>query len=208
MNGIDTFLGELSSAQPVPGGGSVAALQTAMGAALLVMVANLTIGRKKYQAVESQVVDIKDRAAVLCTAAQRLVQEDIDAYQRVADVLSMPRETEEQKVQRSLRMQEALKAAVQPPLETMRVASQIAGLAEQLVEVGNVSAISDVGTAVLASRAGFHAARLNVDINLASIRDEGWVPQMRRVADDVPAPEEAQERVMQRVHQVISGGEG
>src|SRR5690349_1504649 len=91
MPDLEVFLGDLSSAEPVPGGGSVAALHCALGAALVAMVANLTIGRKKYAHVEVDAIRIRDRALSLCDRALTLITEDADAYRAVADAMGLPR---------------------------------------------------------------------------------------------------------------------
>jgi methenyltetrahydrofolate cyclohydrolase len=179
MTDLADFLEELSSAQPVPGGGSVAALECALGASLLVMVSNLTLGRKKYADVETRVLEIRGEAERLRERATQLSDEDVLAYGRVAGVLAMPRETDAQKVERRESMQAALKGAVEPPLATMATAGGVLDLAADLMRIGNRSAISDVGTAAGAARAGFDAALLNVEINLASISDAQWVESIR-----------------------------
>jgi formiminotetrahydrofolate cyclodeaminase len=176
---LDEFMEQLSSADPVPGGGSVAALECALGASLLIMVANLTVGRKKYADVEDRVSNIREESVALRVRSARLADDDVAAYGRVARVLDMPRETDVQKMERRDHMQTALKGAVEPPLGTMVAAARILDLAADLMVIGNRSAISDVGTAAGAARAGFEAAFLNVEINLRSISDAEWVQSIR-----------------------------
>jgi methenyltetrahydrofolate cyclohydrolase len=200
-----TFLEELASAEPVPGGGSVAALQTAMGAALIVMVTNLTIGRKKYAGVEVRASQIRSRAQHLCADAYRLVTEDIESYRGVAAVFAMPKGTEEEKSARHAKLQEALKVASGPPLRTMEVAGEVAQLARELVEFGNPSAISDVGSAAFAAYAGFHAAQLNVEINVHDVRDQTWVDSIRSRMASIPSPDEKVPEVASRVRAVMRG---
>jgi methenyltetrahydrofolate cyclohydrolase len=203
MRDLREFLEQLSSSDPVPGGGSVAALQTAMAAALIAMVANLTLGRKKYEEVQDQVASILERATTLRDRANALADEDIEAYRAVAATFALPRGTEEERNERQRRLQESLKGAVQPPLETMRAASDVARVAAELVGIGNRSAISDVGTAVLAARAGYHAARLNVEINLALIRDETWCDEIRHQMKLIPAPDSIENSVLAQVRSTI-----
>lgn len=186
MTDLSDFLKELSSANPVPGGGSVAALECALGSSLLIMVGNLTIGRKKYAAAEERVAQIREEALALQTRAVRLADEDVEAYGRVARVLGMPRDTDAEKAERREHMQAALKGAVEPPLATMATATRILDLAAELMVLGNQSAISDVGSAAGAARAGFEAALLNVEINLASISDAEWVRHVRQTVDSLP----------------------
>ena len=203
MADLHEFLNQLSSADPVPGGGSVAALQTAMAAALVAMVANLTLGRKKYEEVQDQAASILTRAMALRDRALALVDEDIEAYRAVSAAFALPRTSDEERDERQRRLQNALKGAVKPPLETMRAASDVASLAAELVGIGNKSAISDVGTAVLAARAGYHAALLNVEINLALIRDEAWREEIRRKLALIPATDTIESSVLSQVRNTI-----
>jgi formiminotetrahydrofolate cyclodeaminase len=205
---LDTFLRDLSSGDPVPGGGSVAALEVSLGAALLVMVSNLTLGRKKYADVQAPVSEIRERAAGLRDRAAALVQQDIDAYARVAEAMALPRDSDEQKAERRDRLQAALKEAARPPLETMRLATEVLGLAGELAGIGNPSAISDVGTAALSARAGYHAGRLNVEINLAAVRDPVWVERMRSELDALADADSAESSTMARVLSAIRGEAG
>lgn len=205
MPELDEFLRDLASASPVPGGGSVAALQTAMAAALLVMVSNLTLGRKRYVHVQDAIQDVKREAEDLLERAKQLATKDVEAYQAVADAMSLAKETEEERERRGREIQDALKGAVGPPLEIMQVASETLVLAGQLVSIGNRSAVSDVGTAALAARSGYHAAALNVEINLASIRDDAWVTEIRRSLSEFANPDVVEQSVMTRVGSIIRG---
>ncbi|HEX6508655.1 MAG TPA: cyclodeaminase/cyclohydrolase family protein [Chloroflexota bacterium] len=203
MPDLDTFLDDLSSAAPVPGGGSVAAIETAMAAALLAMVANLTIGRKRYAGVEAEATAVRDESLRLRDVARELAEEDVEAYGRVASVSSMPRDTESQKVKRRECMQATLKDAVQPPLEMMRLAARVVELSGELARFGNRSAISDVGTAAGAARAGYEAALLNVEINVAAIHDDEWNRGIRKELEAMPAVGALQEEIAQYVLAVI-----
>lgn len=205
MPELGQFLRELASGSPVPGGGSAAAVQAAMAAALVSMVTNLTVGRKRFASVQDEIVAMQSRAAQIQERAQDLVRIDTEAYQRVADVFSLPRETEEEKTIRRQRMQVALQGAVEPPLETMRIASEIAQLCVRLAAIGNPSAISDVGTAALAARSAYHAGRLNVEINLHAINDAIWVDTVRRRMGEIDNPDEAECAVLQRVMETVGG---
>jgi formiminotetrahydrofolate cyclodeaminase len=202
----DDFLARLSSPDPVPGGGSVAALQVAMGAALLVMVANLTLGRKRFAAVEDQVASIRGRAERLRDRAAELVDEDIQAYGRVAAAMTLSRDDEDQKASRRTAIQDALKEAASPPLATMRAAAEVLDLARALVSIGNPSAVSDVGTAAVAARAGYEAARLNVEINVAGVTDQEWCAARRTDLAAMPDVESIASDVVAASETVIRGG--
>lgn len=205
MAGIQAFLDDLASGQPVPGGGSVAAFEVAMAAALLAMVANLTLGRKRYASVQDRAQVVLERATALRHRAWLLIEEDSAAYRRVAEVVALPRQTEAEKAERGRQMQEALKGAALPPLETMAIAQDVLALAGELVEFGNRSAVSDVGSAALTAMAGSRAGRLNVETNMAGIRDEAWVLATRARLASIEAPQLTLNSIMDRVQAIIGG---
>jgi methenyltetrahydrofolate cyclohydrolase len=205
LTDLDTFLDELGSGSPVPGGGSVAALETAMAGALLGMVANLTVGRKRYAAVQDRVLALRERAEALRARARKLVDEDVVAYADVSKAMGLPQNTDDEKTARTAAIQEALKAAATPPLETMAIALDVVALAGEMIEVGNRSAASDVGTAAGAALAGFEAARLNVEINLASVSDSLWVETARAKLQHMEAPQRSVDAVIARVESIIRG---
>ncbi|HZS94047.1 MAG TPA: cyclodeaminase/cyclohydrolase family protein [Chloroflexota bacterium] len=176
---LDRFLDDLSSDAPVPGGGSVAALSAALGAALVSMVGGLTVGRKRYADVEKEAGELQATARELMRRSSRLIDEDASAFRRVSEAMSLPRDTDEAKSERTAQIQTALKGATEPPLETMRVARDVMLLAQRIAAIGNKSAISDAASAALMAAAAFEAARLNVEINLASVHDAPWVGAKR-----------------------------
>ncbi len=178
-----------------------------MGAALLEMVANLTIGKKKYQSVQQEANATLDRSSAARRRAEGLVEADAVAFGHVAAAMALPRGTDEEKSERRERVQEALKGAVLPPLQTMEAALEVVSMARELVHFGNKSAVSDVGTAVLSAVAGYRAARLNVEINLASIGDQSWVGGVRGRMDGMGSPEATAETILGRVEAVIRGEE-
>lgn len=161
-----------ASSEPVPGGGSVSAIAGCFGAAMVSMVANLTIGKKKYRDVEGQAVVIRDRALSLMNRLEALVDEDMTSFQRFMDVYKMPRETPEQEHTRALLMEEALKASTETPLRIARACLEGLELAAEIASIGSKMAISDAGVAANLLGAALESALLNVDINLPSIKDE------------------------------------
>ncbi len=168
------FLDRLASSSPEPGGGSVAALTGALGAGLVSMVANLTLGKEKYAAVQAQVAELLKRSEELRARLQELIQEDTEAFGAISLVYKMPRSTEAEKTARTTALQEALKKASQVPLEIARKSVQVAELAQTAAEIGNTAAVSDAGVAVLLANACARSAALNVKINLNSIKDEDY----------------------------------
>jgi formiminotetrahydrofolate cyclodeaminase len=195
MTDLDAFLDALASGDPVPGGGSVAALSLAMGASLLAMVCELTMGRERYASVHDEAAEIHSQAHSMASEARRLMDEDADAYGRVAQAMKRPRSTDEAKAARREAVQSALEQAVEPPLRTMRLAAEAMALSERLAPIGNANAISDVGSAAQSIAAGYHAAELNVEINLAAIKNQKFIESTRDGMPDAGQIDEALARV-------------
>lgn len=172
---VHTFLDELASSAPAPGGGSAAALGAAIGAALVSMVANLTVGKKKYVDVQEDIQRILERSETLRRRCVELLEQDVTAYTKVSEAYRMPRETDEQKEARSAAIQEALKGATSVPMALAEACVQILKLCPETAEKGNLRAVSDVGVGALMAEAALRAAALNVWINLGSIKDQDFV---------------------------------
>jgi len=168
------FMDRLASKSPEPGGGSVAALVGALGAALVSMVANLTLEKEKYVAVQAQIKALLEESETLRTDMQDLMQKDTEAYRALSEVYRMNRDTEGERAGRNARLQDALKKACEVPLEIGAKSLGVARLAQRAAEIGNVAAVSDAGVAVLLARACAEAAALNVKINLNKIKDVGY----------------------------------
>ncbi len=169
------FLYELSQGNATPGGGSAAGLAGAQGAALLAMVCNLTIGRKKYAEVEKEMEAALDQALRLRDRLMDLIEEDAHAFDSVMDAYRLPKDTPEQKAARSAAIQAGLKEATRTPMETLRNCVAVLELAPEVVGKGNPNVISDGGAGVLSAHAGMMIAALNVQINLNAIKDEDFV---------------------------------
>ncbi len=184
---VTEFLDELASGAPAPGGGSVAALSGALGAALVSMVCNLTVGRKKYADVEPEVKKVLERAEVLRGDLTGFLDEDVAVFNVVAAAMKMPRDTEEQKAARQDTLQAALKNATAVPMKVARACAAVIDLCEPMANMGNANAVSDAGVAVLAAEAGLRSAALNVLINLGWIEDPDFVGQMRVMLNDLLA---------------------
>ncbi len=172
MTDLSGFLGELASDSPTPGGGSVAALCGALGAALNSMVANLTIGKKKYADVEEEMKETLAGAETLRLELTQMIDEDAAAFNKFMAALKMPKETEADKASRKTALQQTLVDAATVPLAVMEMCVGVIQLAKPVAEHGNVNAVSDAGVAALVARAGVHAAGLNVRINVGGIRAE------------------------------------
>ncbi|HUJ18749.1 MAG TPA: cyclodeaminase/cyclohydrolase family protein [Nitrospirota bacterium] len=168
------FTDKLASKSPEPGGGSVAALTGALGAALVSMVANLTLGKEKYKDVQPRIEALLKESEMVRTGMQDFIQKDTEAYGALSEVYKMPKNTDAEKAARAVKMQEALKKACQVPFEIGLKALDVAKLAERAADIGNVGAVSDAGVAVLLAQACAQSAALNVKINVNSIRDDAY----------------------------------
>ncbi len=168
---LSGFVGSVAAPVPTPGGGSVAAHAGALGAALAQMVAGLTIGKKKYAGVEAEMRELAVRAAALGNVLAGLVQRDADAYARVAAAYKLPGETDAQQGEKTARIDDALMAAAEVPLETAHACADVADLALAVAERGNTNAASDAGVAALLAEAGCKGAVYNVRINVSSLSD-------------------------------------
>ncbi len=167
-----TFLDQLAAGTPTPGGGSASAQTAAAGAALVAMVGRLTVGKKKYKAVEPQVWPIIERAEEIRRELEGLVSEDAEAFEAVMAARRLPKATEEQKAARQQAILEATRKAAQVPLRTARLAAEVLDLAAQIATIGNLNAITDAGTAAALARAALTGAALNVRINALDLPQE------------------------------------
>jgi glutamate formiminotransferase / formiminotetrahydrofolate cyclodeaminase len=168
---LSGFVADVASPAPVPGGGSVAAHAGALGAALAQMVAGLTIGKKKYAAVDAEMRDIALRAAALVNALSALVVRDAEAYTELAAAYKLPQEPEAAAAIRSAAVTAALLRAAEVPLETARACADVAEIAAAVAARGNTNAASDAGVAALLAEAGCKGAAFNVRINVAALED-------------------------------------
>lgn len=172
---IEPFLDQLASSAATPGGGSAAAILGGMGAALVSMVCNLTIGKKKYADVEGDMKDILAKAEDLRHRLTGMIQDDVRAFDTVMGAYGMPKETDAEKEARNGAIQDALKMATDVPIRCCRLAREVIDLALAASEKGNINVISDAGVAVLSAYAALRSAALNVYINAKMISDTSFV---------------------------------
>ncbi|MEO6294817.1 MAG: cyclodeaminase/cyclohydrolase family protein [Candidatus Limnocylindria bacterium] len=161
-----TLIERLATSDPIPGGGSAAALAGAMGAALVHMVVSLTSGRPAAKSHETALLEIGNAATTAQSDLLRLTELDAVAYAAVVSARRLPRETELERQSRDVQMASAIREATMAPLETARRAAAVLTLAERLAPMGNRNAISDVGVGALLAAAAMRGAALNVRINL------------------------------------------
>ena len=165
------FVAATASKEPTPGGGAIAALTAATGAALAEMVANLTFGKKGYEAVQPEMEAIRKRML-------ELSQADADVFNIFMNALGLPKNTDEEKAARTAAIQQAYKDAAMVPFEIGELANQIFDLAELASRKGNQNLITDGIIAAINARAAVKSAFLNVRINLSGIKDESFVAEL------------------------------
>ncbi len=176
---VTEFVNLMASDAPAPGGGSAAALEGALGAALTAMVCALTVGKKKYADVQELAVESQKKAEDLKARFVDVMDRDTEAFNAVSAVFAMPKDTDEQKAARKAAMQEALKGCTKTPFEMMQLACETLELTRSLVGRLNASAASDLGCSALALRAAIQGAWLNVLINISGITDEAFAAEYR-----------------------------
>ncbi|MEO0069346.1 MAG: glutamate formimidoyltransferase [candidate division WOR-3 bacterium] len=185
--GLPDFLAELASSAPVPGGGSAAALNGAIGTALFTMVANLTIGKKGYEEFADEMKTVKDKLIPRRERSLSLIEEDAASFKEVMACYKLPKMTELERQEREKALSDALKIAAEVPFKTMKLTLETLKLCRPIVEFGNKSSISDAGVGTLSLQAAFHGARLNVLINLGGIKDQAFVSEKRESIDELSA---------------------
>jgi len=180
---LKEFLLVTAGNDPVPGGGSVSALCASLSAALGQMVAQLTIGKKKYVDVEE---NMKELAAVFNSYLDEFTQyidKDSEAYDAVFSAFQLPKETEEEKAARTLKIREATKTATEIPLQVAQKACKVMDFIRIVAKTGNRNAVTDACVGMMCARTAVLGALLNVRINLSSIRDAEFVDSLKKEAD-------------------------
>lgn len=175
----------LATSDPVPGGGSAAALAGAMGSALVRMVVELTVGRPAAEGHAEELTAIGVAASGWQSELLNLAELDATAYDAVVRARRLPRDSELHKRTRDTQVAAAVREATRAPLATARVATEVLALAERLAPIGNRNAVSDVGVAALLAVAAIRGAALNVEINLPSLAADE--PLRRDAADEIGA---------------------
>ena len=193
---IKEFINKVISNDPVPGGGSVSALNGALAGALAAMVANLTIGRKKYAEVNDIMVELSSRFEKLSSRLIEDVDRDSDAYNRVFAAFKMPKDTDEEKQVRNEAIQRETKYAAQVPMEVARAVYEVLPMIDTVAQKGNSNAVTDACVSMMCARTAILGALLNVRINLTSIKDEAFVTAMREEADTIEAHTILQEQAL------------
>lgn len=169
------FVEKVASEAPAPGGGSVAALVGALGAALGTMVANLSSHKRGWDDRWEEFSNWAEKGQACADRLLRLVDEDTAAFEALLEAYGLPRSTEEERSARSEAIARATRRAAEVPLDTMRAALEALPVIKAMAEVGNPNSASDAGVGALCARAAIRAARLNVETNLAGLDDDAFV---------------------------------
>ncbi len=188
---IETFLNELASGESTPGGGAAAALTGSQAAALLSMVLNFTVGRRKYAAVEEELRGLLLRTEEMRAELLLYADKDAEAFGAVAACYSMPRSTTEEKDARTIAMQTALREAAEVPFAIAALCADLLELASPVAEKGNPNIVSDAATAAHLAHAALYSALVNVDINLKYLKDETFVSRMQAEVAELKASAES-----------------
>lgn len=182
---LKQFLEDASSGAPTPGGGSVAALTGALGAALVCMVCNLTLANERYAASSNEMRQVLSDAELLRCRLLGLVDADVSAFASLSAALKLPRGTDDQKRVRALTVQEALVGATEVPMQIGGACARVLELVRVVAERGNVNAVSDAGIAAHLCNAGVASALLNVQINLGLLKDPSQAEKFRAQMDEL-----------------------
>ena len=181
---IDGFLTDLGSDAPTPGGGAVAALAGATGAALIEMVCNLTIGKAGYEEVQGRMTVVRAEAGAARAAFLELADRDATAFDGVMAAFKMPKDTDVQKAERSQEIQRGYESAAEVPLDCAKAAATLMELAVEVTGNGNANAASDGSSAAQCLSAAVWCATYNVEINAAALKDQ---PKAQALRDEVSA---------------------
>jgi formiminotetrahydrofolate cyclodeaminase len=195
---LQEYLDDLASAKSTPGGGSTAALSGAMGAALVCMVARLTLSRAEYAAVHAEVEEIVERAEALRTRFQVLMSEDMEAYGRLSVCFKLPKGTAEEKAARTRAIQEALVGAALVPLEMAECAVELVRYCLRIAEIGNKNVLSDIATGATLASSTASGASWMVLTNLQMLKNQEQVEELNhRLNVALHAVTEGSQRVIQ-----------
>lgn len=195
QNSVEKFLDELASGNPTPGGGSAAAIMGAMGAALVSMVCNVTIGKKGYEAVEAEMKAVREESEHVRRRLTAMVAEDIAAFDSIMSAYKLPKASDDEKARRAAAIQVGLRRATEAPLDCARACAEVIALSRRASEQGYLNVISDGGVGVLAGITGLRSAALNVYINAPALKDRDFAEkataELRQLVEFCTAESEA-----------------
>lgn len=202
------FLEGVSSKEPIPGGGGASAYVGALGMALGLMVGNLTVGKKKYQDIEEDLIILMEKGQSILERLKDLVQEDAEAFYPLSLAYSMPQNTLEEARNKNTTIQKALVKATLVPLEIARYCAKVIELHEELAIKGNRIAISDVGVGVAFAKAALRGAKLNVLINTQIMKDWDLKHKIETELNDLDRIfTKKADRIFARIEEAFTGGD-
>jgi len=186
---VREFINELGSNSPAPGGGSVAALGASLATALGAMVFNLTVGKKAYNEYSNEDKMLVDKNLEKCLELEDnfldLMNKDTEAFLVLMSAFKLPKETEDEKKVRSLKIKEGNQVALEIPLTVAQEAYKIYEYVKVAATLGNKNAISDAGVSALMLQASIESAILNVKINLSSVKDETYKEEIKPICEEL-----------------------
>lgn len=201
---IKDFLDELSTDSPAPGGGSVAALNGAISASLISMVANLTFNKKDYEKYNDEVERIAIFAQKIKDRMMELIDLDTEAFNKYMEAFRMPRKTDEDKKIREERLKEATIKAIEVPMETLKTIKELLPYLGNISNIGNVNSISDAGVACLNMISCAEAAYMNILINLKNLENGEYKKVILKDSEEILKDIKGEvEKIKERVYKLI-----
>ena len=200
---LEKFTAELGSKAPVPGGGGAAALTGALAASLASMTAALTVGKKKYEAVGSDMERIKERAEALRKELLSLIEEDAKGFAKVGEAYSVKPSNKEEEAKKETLLEVGLYEAAMPPLNMMRLASKVMELHEELSRKCSRLVVSDAGTGIVLADAAVKTAALNVFVNTKLMKDREKAAALNKEALSIL---EKNNKIADRVYEEVKTG--
>lgn len=199
-NSMKEFAGDLGAKKSMPGGGSAAAYAATMANSLAMMVANFTLGKKKYADYEEDIVRILDRAQKMSEDVMSLVDKDIEAFLPLSNCYKMQANTEEEKKAKALEMEKCLRGAAMVPMEILDISKDILDLHEELLIQGSVMLLSDVGVGAEMVRVAAKSAYININVNTKYMKDRDYADKaVLKYADLLKVIEDKCDRIYSEV---------
>jgi len=199
--GLDDFAGRVAAAEPVPGGGCVAAFAGSLAAALGEMMAGLTEGKSKFSSVLPQVREVHAKLSGLRAELRILVEEDAAAFQSLLDARKLPKKPDENRSAREAAIEKATRAATRTPLRTAAAASEVLECLEVLARIGNPNVACDLGVGAQIACASLLGVQYNVLANISGIRDKAFAESCRLQISDLVRKGKG---ILQKIDQILS----
>lgn len=180
---LQKYFDELSSNSPTPGGGNVAALCGALSSSLAAMVCNLTIGKKKYADVETEMISLRGKLESLQKKFFDLGEKDNSAFEKVMEAFKLPKETDMEKDERAKAIEQATIGATEVPMDVIQTAKTLVPIMQTVINKGNRNSLSDAGVAAVLIGSAVKSAYLNVLINCSSLSNQTIAAELKKSAD-------------------------